>query len=176
MGCSCEPDPGTANGYADELRFEREPLAIGHTGRFASGTLESSVMHNTTSTEGRTIPGTIGEPYAGFPSIIGGQPRELETHNRVIDSKFIVPLGDHVATFGGQWWDAELDDGLATEAVTRGIELSSRIQLALAWNLGANCSYTDSVQKRGDFKGLFIVPPGLQLRRLRQRHAQRHPL
>ncbi|SFU65837.1 TonB-dependent receptor domain-containing protein [Halomonas korlensis] len=112
---SCEPDPGTANGYADELRFEREQLAIGHTGHFASGTLESSVMHNTTSTEGRTIPGTIGEPYAGFPSVIGGQPRELETHNRVIDSKFTMPLGDHVATLGGQWWDAELDDGLATE-------------------------------------------------------------
>ncbi|MGM0543346.1 MAG: TonB-dependent receptor domain-containing protein [Pseudomonadota bacterium] len=112
---SCEPDPGTANGYADELRFEREQLAIGHTGRFASGTLDSSLMRNTTETTGRTIPGTQGEAYAGFPGIVGGAPRELETTNTVFDSKFTLPLGDHMTTLGVQWWDAELDDGLAGE-------------------------------------------------------------
>ena len=112
---SCEPDPGVANGYADELRFEREQLAIGHTGRFASGTLDSSLMRNTTETTGRTIPGTQGEAYAGFPGIVGGDPRELETTNTVLDSKFTMPLGDHMTTLGGQWMDSELDDGLAGE-------------------------------------------------------------
>ncbi|MGM0825989.1 MAG: TonB-dependent receptor domain-containing protein [Pseudomonadota bacterium] len=112
---SCEPDPGVANGYADELRFEREQLAIGHAGRFASGTLDSSLMRNTTETTGRTIPGTQGEAYAGFPGIVGGAPRELETTNTVFDSKFTMPLGDHMTTLGVQWWDAELDDGLAGE-------------------------------------------------------------
>lgn len=112
---TCEADPGTANGYSDELRFEREQYAIGHTGRFDAGTLESSLMRNTTETHGRTIPGAMGEPYAGFPSLVGGQPRELETTNLVLDSKFMLPLGNHMATLGGQWWDAELDDGLSTE-------------------------------------------------------------
>ncbi|WP_108444980.1 TonB-dependent receptor domain-containing protein [Halomonas denitrificans] len=112
---SCAPDPGQAKGYADELRFEREQLAIGHTGRFAAGTLESSLMRNTTETVGRTIPGTFGEPYAAFPGIVGGDARELETTNTVLDSKFVMPLGDHVTTLGGQWMDAELTDGLATE-------------------------------------------------------------
>ncbi|SER79319.1 outer membrane receptor for ferrienterochelin and colicins [Vreelandella subterranea] len=112
---SCEPDPGEAFGYSDELRFEREQIAIGHTGRFASGTLESSLMRNTTETKGRTIPGAIGEAYDGFPGIVGGDPRELETTNTVLDSKFVMPLGDHMTTVGMQWWDAELDDGLAGE-------------------------------------------------------------
>nr|WP_290697365.1 TonB-dependent receptor [Halomonas sp. UBA3074] len=112
---SCDPEPGEAFGYSDELRFEREQVAIGHTGRFASGTLESSLMRNTTETKGRTIPGAIGEAYDGFPGIVGGDPRELETTNTVLDSKFIMPLGNHMTTVGMQWWDAELDDGLAGE-------------------------------------------------------------
>ncbi|OWV30086.1 TonB-dependent receptor domain-containing protein [Halomonas campaniensis] len=112
---SCAPDPGSANGYSDELRFEREQIAIGHTGRFASGTLESSLMRNTTETKGRTIPGDTGVAYEGFPGIVGGAPRELETTNTVLDSKFIMPLDNHMATVGMQWWDAELDDGLAGE-------------------------------------------------------------
>lgn len=112
---SCAPAPGSATGYSDELRFEREQIAIGHTGRFASGTLESSLMRNTTETKGRTIPGDVGVAYEGFPSIVGGAPRELETTNTVLDSKFIMPLGNHMTTLGLQWWDAELDDGLAGE-------------------------------------------------------------
>lgn len=112
---SCAPDPGAANGYADELRFERQQVAIGHTGRFASGTLESSLMRNTTETKGRTIPGENGVAYDGFPGIVGGAPRELETTNTVLDSKYVMPLGDHMTTVGLQWWDAKLDDGLANE-------------------------------------------------------------
>ena len=110
---SCKPSPGVANGYSDELRFEREQIALGHTGRFASGTLESSLMRNTTQTKGRTIPGEEGVPYDGFPGLIGGNARELETTNTVLDSKYIMPLGNHMATAGLQWWDATLDDGLA---------------------------------------------------------------
>ncbi len=112
---SCAPDPGAANGYADELRFERQQVAIGHTGRFASGTLESSLMRNTTETKGRTIPGENGVAYDGFPGIVGVAPRELETTNTVLDSKYVMPLGDHMTTVGLQWWDAKLDDGLANE-------------------------------------------------------------
>ena len=77
---SCAPDPGAANGYADELRFERQQVAIGHTGRFASGTLESSLMRNTTETKGRTIPGENGVAYDGFPGIVGGAPSRARNH------------------------------------------------------------------------------------------------
>lgn len=112
---SCGPNPGNANGYADELRFEREQLAIGHTGRFSAGTLESSLMRNTTETTGRTLPGAIGTPYASFPSLVGGEPRQLETTNEVLDSKFIMPLDAHMLIVGGQWMDSELKDGLSVD-------------------------------------------------------------
>ncbi|MDC8804189.1 TonB-dependent receptor [Halomonas pacifica] len=114
-------DPqGRIGGYSDELRFEREQLAIGHTGRFSAGTLESSLMRNTTETLGRTIPGDrnggdFGQPLPALPQLTIGSPRTLETTNTVLDSKFVMPLGDHMATFGGQWMDSELTDGLATE-------------------------------------------------------------
>jgi len=102
-----------ANGYADELRFEREQIALTHTGRLGFGTLESSLMHSTTETIGRTIPGTIGTPTA-VPGAIGGAPRELETTNLVLDTKLVAPVGEsHIATVGGQWWKAEMDDGIA---------------------------------------------------------------
>ncbi|WP_355662273.1 TonB-dependent receptor domain-containing protein [Halomonas salifodinae] len=114
-------DPqGRIGGYSDELRFEREQLAIGHTGRFSAGTLESSLMRNTTETLGRTIPGSnaggdFGQPLPALPGLTIGSPRTLETTNTVLDSKFVMPLGNHMTTLGGQWWDAELTDGLATE-------------------------------------------------------------
>lgn len=99
-------------GYRDYLRFNRDQLAIGHTSRLGIGVVESSLMRAVTTTEGRTIP-TDARP-AGSPDI--GSSRKLETTNLVFDSKLIAPLGDtHVATFGGQWWDAELKDGLLSK-------------------------------------------------------------
>src|SRR5690606_32382478 len=83
-------DPnGRIAGYADELRFEREQVATGYTGRVGPGTLEASLMRNTTETIGRTIPGSdaggdIGQPYPAFPELIIGAPRTLETTNVVL--------------------------------------------------------------------------------------------
>lgn len=108
---------GKAQGYSDELRFEREQIAVGHTSRLGFGTLESSLMTNTTETIGRTIPGNqAGQSFPGFPNMIVGDPRELKTTNWVLDSKLMTELGDsHLVSLGGQYWDAEMTDGLANE-------------------------------------------------------------
>lgn len=110
---------GSLPGYKDALRFNREQIALGHTSRFSAGVLESSLSRNTTETLGRTIPGTvasIGNPFSGFPSIIIGNDRELETVNTVFDTKFVAPLGKaNTATVGAQWWKADLKDGLLAE-------------------------------------------------------------
>ncbi|WP_339934939.1 TonB-dependent receptor domain-containing protein [Vreelandella glaciei] len=158
---SCDPEPGEAFGYSNELRFEREQVAIGHTGRFASGTLESSLMRNTTETKGRTIPGTIGEAYDGFPGIVGGDPRELETTNTVLDSKFIMPLGNHMTTVGMQWWDAELDDGLAGETFEQTTwslfaEDEWLLQENLALTLGGRYDHHDAFGSQFSPRGYLV--------------------
>lgn len=115
------PAGGRIRGYSDELRFEREQFALTHTGRFAIGTLQSSVMHNTTETIGRTIPGNnaggdFGQPVPALPNAIIGQARDLETTNLVFDTKLVSSIGEsHILTTGAQWWKAEMTDGLATE-------------------------------------------------------------
>lgn len=124
LGTLDDPPDGQIAGYSDALRFNRDQVALGHTGELAVGTLESSVMHNTTETLGRTIPGDptggdLGQPYPGFPELVVGAPRELETRNLVVDTKLTAPVGTHVLTLGGQWWDAELTDGLATKAFSQ---------------------------------------------------------
>ncbi|WP_417606001.1 TonB-dependent receptor domain-containing protein [Oceanimonas baumannii] len=123
-GCTTE-QPDQANGYKDELRFEREQLALSHTARLGFGNLDSSITHNTTETLGRTIPGgrasrpgfkPIGSSYDNFPSIIVGNDRKLVATELVLDSKLVAPIGDaHIATIGGQWQDSELEDGISTE-------------------------------------------------------------
>ena len=96
-------------GYRDHLSFNRNQVAIGHTARLGLGVLESSLMRTVVETEGRTIP-TEARP-AGSPDI--GADRKLETTNTVFDTKLVAPLGAaHVLTVGGQWWKAELEDGL----------------------------------------------------------------
>lgn len=115
----CAADAPTAHGYKDELRFEREQVALTHTGRLGFGVLDSSLMHNTTETLGRTIPGRsaggdIGTPLPAAPWATVGDDRKLETTNLVLDSKLVAPVGDaHILTVGGQWWKAEMTDDIA---------------------------------------------------------------
>lgn len=124
IGCS-RLRANQANGYQDELRFEREQFALSHTGRYAFGTWDTSVTRNITETFGRTIPGgdttstagrPIGTAYAGYPSIIVGDDRELKHTSTVFDTKLSSPLGEsHILTVGAQWWDQEMVDSLAGE-------------------------------------------------------------
>lgn len=109
--------PGNPPGYADELKFNRDQFAIGHTARLGFGTIESSVMRSESETVGRTIPGGAIGPAATWLSPADmGQPRELKTVNTVVDTKLVAPLGEnHVLTTGAQWWDADLTDGLLAE-------------------------------------------------------------
>jgi outer membrane receptor for ferrienterochelin and colicins len=95
-------------GYGSELEFDRDQFAVGHTGRFSIGTLETSIMRNVTETGGRIIPN-------GVPGKVAGSDRELKAENRVIDSKLVVPVANHVVTVGGQWFDARMTDGVAVD-------------------------------------------------------------
>ena len=114
-GCQVN-DPTKANGYSDEQTFERHQYALTHSGRFALGTLDSAASYNMTETIGRTIPGTIGSSYAGFPSIVGGDPRTLKSKDFILDSKFVAPIGDNnITTLGAQYTYSKLEDGIAID-------------------------------------------------------------
>ncbi|WP_404471368.1 TonB-dependent receptor [Vreelandella venusta] len=104
-----QPSPGTVNGYKDELRFNRDQIAIGHTGHYSAGTWESSITRNVTETLGRTLPAGSAPEY-GYEAQ-GGEDRLLENRDIIVDTKFVAPIGDHIATIGGQYIDAELEDG-----------------------------------------------------------------
>ncbi|WP_257120180.1 TonB-dependent receptor domain-containing protein [Arcobacter vandammei] len=105
-----------SQGYDKRLRFEREQFTLGHSSRFNIGTLESSIMRTETEKIGRLIPGTIGVPYVGMPSIIGGNERELKNTDTVLDSKFVTDyFNRNIITIGGQLWKSEFNDGLVED-------------------------------------------------------------
>ncbi|MCB5163100.1 TonB-dependent receptor domain-containing protein [Marinomonas algarum] len=112
---------GNLPGYKDELSFNRDQIAAGHKHRFANSELETSLAISKTETLGRTIPGGYADLGTSGDyddtSIIIGDDRLLENTNTVLDTKYVnYALDDHIVTVGGQYWDAELKDGLLSSA------------------------------------------------------------
>lgn len=103
--------PNNFRGYSDELRFNRDQFLLGHRGDFSFGTWETTASHITTETRGRTLPaGNV--PEYGYHAV-GGEPRILENRDLIIDSRLNMSLGQHMLTLGGQYIDAQMEDGAA---------------------------------------------------------------
>lgn len=116
----CARPGNQAAGYSDQLRFNRDQAVVAHSGAIGAGTLDSSFTWKKTTTDGRTVPGTIGTVWTGFPGIVGGAPRKLASRDLIFDTKYVVPLANsHMLTVGGQWLDAQVIDGLATETFAK---------------------------------------------------------
>lgn len=113
----CNKVTDSANGYADELKFERTQYALSHTGRFALGTLDSAITYNMTETIGRTNPGTIGKlTNAKLPGIFAGDKRTLKSKDLILDTKFVAPTSENnITTIGAQYIDSTLEDGIALD-------------------------------------------------------------
>ena len=94
----------TAGGYADALEFNRDQAVLAHDWRLGFGTLENTLSWSQTETIGRIIPNGV----AG-----AGGPRNLETESVILDSKFSSQWRNHTFTLGGQYWDAQMTDGVA---------------------------------------------------------------
>lgn len=107
------PD-GTPNriaGYEDELRFFRDQQVIGHRAFLSAGTWDTSLSRVVTEQEGRTLP-TGSAPAFGY-NAIGGEPRKLENTDIVFDTRFVMPLANHLVSVGFEYKDAEVIDGAA---------------------------------------------------------------
>jgi len=95
------------NGYSPELKFNRSQYTLAHTWRLSpTAVLESSLIQNNTETIGRTIP-------PGTPGKTPGSPRTLENENLIFDTKAVLRFERHTVSVGGQFWDAEMTDGVA---------------------------------------------------------------
>lgn len=151
----CTRPGNQASGYSDQLRFNRDQAVIAHSGVIGPGSIDSSLTWKKTSTEGRTVPGSIGIVWTGFPGIVGGAPRKLASRDLIFDSKYVVPLADaHMLTVGGQWMDAQVIDGLATERFAKSawaifVEDEWRIIDSLALTMGGR--YEDHEAFGGHF-------------------------
>ena len=96
-------------GYSEDMEFNRSQYTLAHTWRLGQDQIETSVMRNETETIGRTIPN-------GTPGKEPGSPRDLVNENLVLDIKALLRRWEgHTVSVGGQWWDAEMVDGVAPE-------------------------------------------------------------
>ena len=117
-GCTTPDD--SAAGYSDELRFNREQAVLAHRGTIGFSLWESALTWKSTETTGRTIPGTIDLAWTNFPGIVGGAPRKLESEDLILDTRLVTPLGEsHTLSMGGQYIDAQVEDGIAAERFER---------------------------------------------------------
>lgn len=96
----------TAGGYDKFLEFNRDQVSLAHDWRLPFGMLESNLSLGRTETVGRIIPNGV----AG-----AGGPRTLESENRIFDTKLFSQWRNHTFTVGGQYWEAEMVDGVAPE-------------------------------------------------------------
>lgn len=158
--CTAE-QPGNFAGYQDKLRFNRDQIALGHTSRFSFGTVESSIMRNTTETIGRTIPGDARP--AGDPS--RGADRELKSTNTVFDTKLVAPVGEnHLVTVGGQYWRASMTDGLVTDKYKQDMyalfmEDEWMVRDDLTLTLGARYDHHDAFGSQVSPRGYLVWNP-----------------
>ncbi|OYX14046.1 MAG: TonB-dependent receptor, partial [Rhizobiales bacterium 32-66-8] len=94
-------------GYATEQKFNNEELVLSHNWRLGAGELQSTLSRGVRETIGRILPSNV--PGGGN----AGDPRTLEATNTIFDTKFFSQWGAHTFTVGGQYWDAEMVDGVA---------------------------------------------------------------
>ena len=100
--------PSKANGYKDELEFNRTQISVGHDGDYSFGQWKTYASHTTTETVGRTIPSKT------FPNNAHeGKDRTLENTDLVIDSHIVMPFTNHTVTAGAEYKDATVADDIA---------------------------------------------------------------
>lgn len=140
----CDPEQlnNFCQGYSDELGFERDQVTLHHEGHFQLGTWASSITHDRIATTGRTIRADQFDDASQ-----NGSPRKLEVETLIVNSKFALPLGDHLVTVGGQYLDPEFTDGMMPSSIS-----SSRYSLFVEdeWSVLPTLTLTGGVRYEDD--------------------------
>lgn len=111
-------------GYALDQEFNREQASIRHQGAWGDTNSDISLHYIETTNDGRTLPLTALERLEYDQLIENGATdqeisdtflprpkRVLETRQTTLDLKFDSLIGDHLLVYGGQYIDAEMEDG-----------------------------------------------------------------
>lgn len=126
-------------GYGPEMKFNRDNYTLAHSWRAGFATIDTTLTRNISDNYGRTIP-------PGTPGKVAGAPRELKATNTTLDSRAIVPLEPLTLTLGGQYWKAEMIDGVAVapyEFVQWALFGESEIKLAETLRVTLGARYDD---------------------------------
>jgi len=111
-------------GYALDQKFTRDQFSLRHEGDWAFGHSDITLHRVTTSNDGRTLPLTAterlqyeqmdgaGATDAEIEAAFLPRPqRIMETRQTTLDIKLDSQIGDHWLVYGGQYLDAEMEDG-----------------------------------------------------------------
>ncbi|WP_396588677.1 TonB-dependent receptor domain-containing protein [Bermanella sp. R86510] len=111
-------------GYALDQAFTRKQFSIRHEGRWGWANSDVTLHRVTTSNDGRTLPLTalerleyndLVDANATDEEIINTflprPERILETRQNTLNVKFDSLIGRHALVYGGQYIDAEMEDG-----------------------------------------------------------------
>lgn len=110
-------------GYALEQEFKRQQASIRHQGEWGFANSDIYLHHIETSNDGRTLPLTAVERLqyeqiknsatdAEIEATFLPRPkRVLETRQTTLNLKFDSLVGDHLLVYGGEYIDAEMEDG-----------------------------------------------------------------
>jgi len=97
-------------GYRDQLQYQRNKAVIGQDSDLSFGRLSSSLSYAVTENKGRVL-----TPRSLSPANrnLSGKDRELKNTNTLFNTTLVAPVGaDHLLTIGGEYWDAQLKDGI----------------------------------------------------------------
>lgn len=97
-------------GYAPELEFNRDQFVLAYSGEVLGGVVDADITYNSTETLGRILPSDV--PGTDRQQ---GDDRELDASNTIYNARFFKTIGPHTFTVGGQYWDAEMTDGVAAD-------------------------------------------------------------
>ncbi|ENZ0463832.1 TonB-dependent receptor [Salmonella enterica] len=97
-------------GYENVVRYGRNRFTVGHDTTFSAGTWKSSITYTETSNKGRLL---VPKSLARNKQDRAGDKRELKNANTIVDSTFLLPVGNsHLFTLGGEYQDTRMKDGV----------------------------------------------------------------
>lgn len=172
LGTTDSVDRLPRTGYYDDQEFTRDQYSVAYEGDWNFARSNITLHQINTNNNGRTLPLTAVERLEYLDLVNGGATddqlaaaflprpkRILETRQTTLDVKLDSMVGDHWLVYGGQYLDAEMEDGTFGMSGTgfRSGEIQPHRQWALFaednWDITRSVTLTAGV--RYDYHNIF---------------------